>query len=108
MKIDHEIVYFHHPNDVWLVISGLHSNFAGQKEICRFAGQKKNYNRLDRDIQKEDMKFKRGRWRKHKGMHLRKRPKPFSKGKNCCQAAFLAFFFGEEGLSAASFFSTGS
>lgn len=42
MKIDHEIVYFHHPNSVWLAISGLHSNFAGQKVMCRLTGQKSN------------------------------------------------------------------
>lgn len=42
MKIDHAIVYFYHPNNVGLAISGLHSNFAGQKVMCRLADQKSN------------------------------------------------------------------
>lgn len=42
MKINHAIVYFHHTSNVWLAISGLHSNFAARKVMCRLASQKSN------------------------------------------------------------------
>ena len=41
MKINHAIVYFHHTSNVWLAISGLHSNFAARKVMCRLASKKR-------------------------------------------------------------------
>jgi len=101
MKIDHAIVYFYHPNNVGLAISGLHSNFAGQKVMCRLAGQKSNMLLYSGTMGINII----GRIGLKKGvcemylLNIKKRPKPFLKGETVVkQLSWLSSFLKRQEL----------